>query len=276
MKLECTPDSRERCILPAIMRVSYYPIALFAAVSAVQAQSNPFDTVQDAAQGAALFQTHCSYCHGARGEGGRGADLTTGQYRHGSSDASLFKNVRNGIPGTEMPVVRATDEEVWKMVAFVKKLGAASGEKAAGDPAAGKALFEGKGRCTSCHSIGREGGTLGPDLSDVGRRRDLRYLEESLVSPDADVPLRYRAVRVTSKSGQTITGIRLNEDDVSIQLRDENGDLRSFLKEDAREIKYDKPSLMPAYGSSLSKEFSLSKKEIGDVVAYLSGLRGMQ
>jgi putative heme-binding domain-containing protein len=256
------------------MRVSYYPIALVAALCAAPlvafGQSNPFGTPEDAAQGAALFQTHCSYCHGARGEGGRGADLTTGQYRHGGSDASLFKNVRNGIPGTEMPVVRATDDEVWKMVAFVKRLGAGSGEKAAGDAVAGKAVFEGKGRCTSCHSIGREGGTLGPDLGDVGRRRDLNYLEESLVSPDADVPLRYRAVRVVSKSGQTVTGIRLNEDDVSIQLRDEKGDLRSFIKDETREIKYDKPSLMPSYASSLSK------KEIGDVVAFLSGLRGMQ
>ena len=66
---------------------------------------------------------HCSYCHGARGEGGRGADLTTGRYRRGGSDANLFDTIRNGIPGTEMPVVRATDDEVWKMVAFVKKLG---------------------------------------------------------------------------------------------------------------------------------------------------------
>src|SRR4051812_34431394 len=170
------------------MRVSCL-VALLAAPSFVHAQSNPaasnpFDTPQGATQGAALFQTHCSYCHGARGEGGRGADLTTGQYRHGSSDASLFKNVRNGIPGTEMPVVSATDDEVWKIVAFVKKLGAGSGEKASGDPVAGRAIYEGKGRCATCHSIGRDGGTLAPDLSDVGRRRDLAYLEESLVSPD--------------------------------------------------------------------------------------------
>src|SRR5262249_54494980 len=139
-------------------------------------------------QGAALFQLHCSYCHGARGEGGRGADLTTGQYRHGGSDVELYSTVRHGIPGTEMPAVRATDEEVWKMVAFVKKLGSAGLlEKAVGDPGAGKAIYEGKGRCTACHSIGLEGASLGPDLSDVGRRRGLRYLEDSLVTPDAEV-----------------------------------------------------------------------------------------
>jgi len=170
-----------------------------------------------------------------------------------------------------MPAVRATDEEVWKMVAFVKKLGSAGLlEKAVGDPGAGKAIYEGKGRCTACHSIGLEGASLGPDLSDVGRRRGLRYLEDSLVTPDAEVAIPYRAVQVVTKTGQTVAGIRLNEDDISVQLRDEGDNLRSFLKEDLRDIRRDKPSLMPAYGSALSK------KEIEDVVSYLSSLRGAQ
>ena len=236
-----------------------------------QRLTNPFDTPDGVAQGGALFQAHCAYCHGARGEGGRGADLTTGQYRRGGTDGALYATVRNGIPGTEMPAVRATDEEVWKMVAFVKRLGTSGlRDTAGGDPAAGKAIFEGKGGCMACHSIGREGGTLGPDLSDVGRRRDLGYLEESLLRPEADVPVRYRAVRVVTKSGQTANGIRLNEDDVSIQLRDEKDYMRSFWKDNLKEIARDKPSLMPAFGSRLTK------KEILDVVTYLSSLRGVQ
>jgi putative heme-binding domain-containing protein len=234
-------------------------------------RTNPFGTSEGAEQGKALFQIHCSYCHGANGEGGRGADLTTGQYRRGGSDANLYNTVRNGIPGTEMPAVRASDDEVWKMVAFVKRLGTLGvSEKASGDPVAGKAVYEGKGGCAACHAIGRDGGNLGPDLSDVGRRRNPQYLEESLVSPDADVPIRYRSIQVVTKSGQSTVGIRLNEDDISIQLRDEKDKLRSFLKENIREIRHDKPSLMPAYGSTLSKQ------EIGDVVSYLSSLRGEQ
>ena len=222
-------------------------------------------------QGAALFQTHCTYCHGTRGQGGRGSDLTTGQYKHGGSDASLYATIRNGVRGTEMPAVLATDDEVWKMVAFVKSLGALPpGEKASGDQHAGKLVFEGKGACRTCHAIDHGGGSLGPDLSDVGRRRDLKYLEESLLKPEADVPIRYRSIQVLTKSGQTIAGIRLNEDDISIQLRDQQDNLRSFLKENLREIRHDKPSLMPPYGARLSK------KEIADVVSYLSSLRGDQ
>jgi putative heme-binding domain-containing protein len=235
------------------------------------AQTNPFDTPEGLQQGAALFQTHCTYCHGARGQGGRGSDLTTGQYKYGSSDASLYATIRNGVRGTEMPSVRATDEEVWKIVAFVKKLGTlAPGERASGDASAGKGIVEGKGACMTCHSIGHDGGNIGPDLSDVGRRRDLSYLQESLINPEADVPARYRAIQVVTKSGQSVTGIRLNEDDVSVQVRDDHDNLRSFLKEGVREIRRDKPALMPSYAAKLSK------KEIDDVISYLSTLRGLQ
>ncbi len=248
-----------------------FPFCLAAlAVSAV-AQSpatNPYDTPAGVEQGGALFLTHCSYCHGARGQGGRGADLTTGIYRRGGSDASLYATVRNGI-GSEMPAVRATDEEVWKMVAFVKRIGSAGlGEKSSGDAAAGRILFHGKGGCAVCHAIGSEGGSLGPELTDVGRRRNLQYLMESLLDPEADVSPRYRGIQVVTRAGQTVAGLKLNEDDISIQLRDSQDTLRSFRKENLREVRRDKPALMPAYGTLLTK------KEIEDVIAYLSSLRG--
>jgi len=65
------------------------------------AQRSAYDTPEGAAQGATLFQTRCAFCHGARGEGGRGTDLTSGQYAHGGSDAELYSTIRNGVPGTE-------------------------------------------------------------------------------------------------------------------------------------------------------------------------------
>src|ERR1700682_3218673 len=60
--------------------------------------TNPFSTEADIQQGSALFQTHCTYCHGASGEGGRGADLTAGIYSHGGRDPELYSAIRNGIP----------------------------------------------------------------------------------------------------------------------------------------------------------------------------------
>jgi cytochrome c oxidase cbb3-type subunit III len=250
----------------AALRLDFCLLALAALA---YGQKNPFDSPQDVDLGSRLFQTHCSYCHGSHGEGGRGADLTSGQYRYGASAAELFNTIRNGIPGSEMPPARATDDDVWRMLAFVSKIGSAGLEEIArGDAAAGKLLYESKGRCAVCHTIGAEGGSLGPELTDIGRRRGPRYLKESLVKPEADVPINYRAIRITTKSGRKFAGIRLNEDDLSIQLRDTDDNLRSFLKDDIKEIRRDQPSLMPAYGAILTG------KELEDLVAYLSTLRG--
>src|SRR5262249_45302955 len=140
-------------------------------------------------------QVHCTYCHGVRGEGGRGADLTAGEYRMGGSDRDLFRTVRIGIPGTEMPAVRVTDDEVWKLVGYVKRLGSQGlAEKAPGDAMAGKAVYA-KSGCASCHRIGEEGTDLGPALNEIGRRRGVAFLEESIVNPDAVVANVYRAVQ---------------------------------------------------------------------------------
>ena len=231
--------------------------------------TNPFSSEADIQQGGALFQTHCSYCHGSNGEGGRGADLTAGIYRRGGRDLELFASIRLGIPGTEMGPVRATDDEVWKLVAFVKRIGSQGLlEKATGDPAAGHAVYQ-KSGCGNCHRIGLDGGALGPDLTDIGRRRGLTFLAESLAKPEADIPIAYRGVQVVLKSGQAVSGIRLNRDDLSIQLRDTRGNLRSFLMQNVQEVRYDKPSLMPAYAS-------MNKKDFDDVVAYLNSLKGAQ
>lgn len=277
-ELRYTPDSAPVAAIEGLcVRASVYTgLWLLAALLPCWAQHpaapeavNSFDTPEGRMQGAALFQTHCAYCHGARGEGGRGADLTSGVYRHGGTERELYATIRNGVPGTEMPTVRATDEEVWKMVSFVKTLGSAGlKETATGDAERGKILYSGKAACAGCHTISGQGGTVGPELSDVGRRRGLRFLMDSLITPDADVPVAYRAVQVVPKSGPNVRGVRLNEDDISIQLRDTDGNLRAFMKENLKEIRRDEPSLMPAYSTSLSQ------KELDDVVAYLSSLRG--
>ena len=90
------------------------------------------------------------------------------------------------------------------------------------------------------------------------------------MKPDAFVPNNYRAVQLEMKSGSNVSGIRLNEDDLSVQVRDVAGNPRSYMKENIKEIHRDKPSLMPSY------ETRLSQKDLGDLVAYLNSLKGAQ
>src|SRR3954469_20108392 len=78
-------------------------------------------------QGRELFIKNCSACHGDTGQGGRGPDLTTGVWKHGSTDQELARNINKGIPGTQMPPVPLLEEETRAVVAYLRSLSGDSG-----------------------------------------------------------------------------------------------------------------------------------------------------
>jgi len=41
--------------------------------------------------------------------------------------------------------------------------------------------------CTACHAIAGAGGAIGPDLSDIGARRDRDYIRRAILDPNAEV-----------------------------------------------------------------------------------------
>ncbi len=228
---------------------------------------NPYSSPADVAIGRKLYEGRCGHCHGQNGEGGRGAVLNTGRLRHGSSDRELFATIRNGIPNTEMPGSRLGPEiDIWRVVAYVQQLGRqGASEIVSGDPKAGALVYQRSG-CATCHSINSEGGFFGPDLTDIGAKRATRYLRESIVNPDADIPLDYRSASVIDRTGKSVSGIHLNEDEYSIHLRDTGGNLRSFMKSELAEIALPRRSMMPPYAT-------LAPSDLDNLVAYLSSLR---
>src|ERR1700722_10795286 len=62
--------------------------------------------------GTALFQARCASCHGIDARGVVGPDLTT-LWASGATDERLFRTIRRGVPGTDMPSSAATDAEIW-------------------------------------------------------------------------------------------------------------------------------------------------------------------
>jgi putative heme-binding domain-containing protein len=159
------------------------------------------------------------------------------------------------------------------------------GQTPAGDPARGKAIYDSKGNCASCHRINGAGGRLGPDLSDIGVPRgggrggkqgapapeptlNLSALETSIIDPDADVAISNRLVRIVTKDGKSVTGKLLNHDNFTVQFLDPQGKLHSYMKADLKESTVLTKGLMPSYKDLLSSQ------EVADVVAYLATLKG--
>jgi cytochrome c oxidase cbb3-type subunit III len=223
----------------------------------------------DVARGEKLFQVHCARCHGPKGEGSRGPTLIRPRLLHAPDDAALIAVIDDGIRGTEMPGAEAmSHHEILQTAAFVRSLGKVSQQLVPGDPGRGAEIFRTKGYCGACHSIAGEGGVPGPDLTSIGEARSAAYLRESLVDPQAAVPEGYVRLTVVPRVGPSVTGMRVNEDSFSIQVRDDSGRSYSFWKSDIARV--DKPqnkSPMPSFRGQLSDP------ELTDLVAYLASLK---
>ena len=235
---------------------------------AQQTNTNPLGRGQDVVEaGRLLYNSSCTVCHGMEGTvGDRGPALAATRRYLRTSDDDLFAAIKNGIPGTLMPPAQVSDNDVWKIVAYIRSLRAtASDEFVPGNAEHGQQIFHAKAGCGECHMIRGRGGLLGPDLSNIGAERNLRDLRDALTTPRPNIPRGYQPVRLTTKSGETIEGVVKNEDNISLQILDRNYRLHLLKREEADRLEYGKESLMPSdYGRKLSAQ------ELQDLLAFLS------
>ena len=258
------------------MRLGRLCVFVFAAIGAIglAAQEHSY-TPADIENGSRLFQSTCAGCHGQNGDGVAGTDLSRGQFRRATSDTDIIKIIQTGIAGTTMPPHNLTDTQAGTIVAYLRNMatirrGATPDVlRGVGDATRGKALFEGKGQCATCHRVNGKGPRLAPDLSEVGATRPLPELFQALLDPDATMRAGNRFYQVITRDGAKITGRLLNQDSFSVQLIDANERLVSLPKSNLREYGYVKSSPMP------SVRDKLSPAEVDDVVGYLVTLKGL-
>jgi putative heme-binding domain-containing protein len=223
----------------------------------------------DIENGSRLYSAQCATCHGATGDGVGGIDLRRGTFRRGASDADLRRAIAEGVPGTAMRKFDLRPAEQNGIVAYIRA-GFDLGARAAkvGDAARGRAVFETKGGCGSCHRVSGVGSRTAPDLTDIGSLRSATMLQQALVDPTGSMLPINRPVRAVTKTGTVITGRRLNDDTYTVQLMDDRERLVSLVKADLQEYQVLTTSPMPPYKDKLSAV------EISDLVAYLLSLKG--
>jgi cytochrome c oxidase cbb3-type subunit III len=232
--------------------------------------------------GRRLFQGMCVECHGAGGVGGDAPSLNRPRLNHAPDDTALANVIANGIPNTAMPRIRRfTESELKQLVAYVRSVGKITQDRVPGDAKKGAAVYKNLA-CSSCHIVAGEGGTLGPDLTDIGVMRGAAYLREAVVDPGSALPkgtlsvlsrgyAEYLPVRIVTRQGREVRGIRVDEDAFTIQVRDPAGRFYSLRKSDLDVLeKQTGKSLMPSFASRVAAP------ELTDLVAYLVSLRGTE
>jgi putative heme-binding domain-containing protein len=258
------------------MRVALLSLVIALAMPVVSAAQG----VGDVAEGKKLFGGLCVTCHGFDGAGGAGPPLNRPRLLSAPDDAALRNVISEGIPNRGMPRVRrVTDVEMRQLVAYVRSIGKTARPVVRGDAARGGQLYTKLG-CAGCHIVNGAGGSLGPELTNIGYIRGPEYLRQAVLEPGARLPQgnlpipargynEYLPVTVVTKDGAEVRGIRLNEDVFTIQIRDATGKFHSVRKTDAAVIRKETgTSLMPSFSSRLAAG------EIDDLVAYLSRLGG--
>jgi putative heme-binding domain-containing protein len=140
----------------------------------------------------------------------------------------------------------------------------------AADAERGRQLFfrDGGATCKSCHRANGQGETLGPDLSQIGKKYAPRDLLTHLLEPSKLIEPKYVAYVLESTDGRVWTGLLVERTETEVLLRTaQNQPIR--LKTDEIEVLVPQPkSLMPEL---LLRD--LTPQQAADLLAYLSSLR---
>ena len=134
-----------------------------------------------------------------------------------------------------------------------------------GNPAVGKLVFQ-KANCSSCHRIGNEGATFGPDLSNLASRFSRREILESIIDPSKVVSDQYRSKKVLTVDGEQLIGMLIKDSSGDYLLQDSDGQTIRISNDDIEKINPTDLSSMPDHLLD-----ALSLDEILHLFAYIDG-----
>ena len=242
-----------------------------AAVAQEQAESrNPLARDAGAVKaGNELFHERCAVCHGQQAQGAMASNLQYARSVQRGSEAALFKLIRTGIPGTEMPPQPdLPPERLWQIVSYLRSLAhPAEQPPVAGDAVAGEVIFKQVG-CASCHIVNGAGGFLGPSLDAIGVRRPSQKVRLDVLEPSAELAEGFETVVVETAKGETVEGVLKNEDSFTLLVLTADGEIRTFQRSQLRSLERPQRSQMPAnYGERLTPD------ELQNLLAYLDRQR---
>lgn len=146
-----------------------------------------------------------------------------------------------------------------------ERLDELAGSLGQGDIRRGQLVFQtSKVACSACHAIGYLGGTIGPDLSRIGKIRTERDLLEALLFPSVSFVRSYEPVLIVTKSGKSFNGLIRRETPDEITLATGAKEEVRISRDEIEEIRPGTVSIMPA-----GLDTQLTKEQIADLLAFL-------
>lgn len=136
--------------------------------------------------------------------------------------------------------------------------------RASGDATKGREIFFGaKAGCSSCHTVGLEGGHVGPDLTSIGAIRSPHDLLEAIVLPSESFVPGHEVYRVETAVEVYSGVLGKNTADAVILITGPNDEVR-IPRKDIKSMGYAPVSLMPEGFDEV-----LTRAELTDLMAYM-------
>jgi putative heme-binding domain-containing protein len=132
-----------------------------------------------------------------------------------------------------------------------------------GDAANGSTIFQ--ARCASCHKLGNEGHTLGPDLATVKSGGKDKLLI-AILDPNREVAPNFASYSLDTKDGENLTGILVSENAGSVTLRLVGGAESVIARVTIASLQSQGRSLMPE-----GLEEGLKPQDLADLLEFIVG-----
>jgi putative heme-binding domain-containing protein len=136
------------------------------------------------------------------------------------------------------------------------------------DVVKGKAVFQ--AHCFICHQVNNEGFEFGPSLTEIGTKLPKEAILEAIVSPSAGISFGYETWELLMKDESIYTGIIANKTETDIDLLYPAGVKYAIKTSDVKSMKQLPASMMPT-----NMHENMSKQELANLLAYLSGLKSV-
>jgi putative membrane-bound dehydrogenase-like protein len=130
------------------------------------------------------------------------------------------------------------------------------------------ASLKGEAQCLRCHTVRGVGGSIGPDLSMIGKKASPENLFESILLPSKAIADQYLQWTVENSAGQKITGLLVEETPAALTIRDANGKDTKIPKADVESRRKSDVSIMPD-----NIVAAMTEDDLIDLVAYLYTLK---
>lgn len=244
-------------------------------------------------QGKHLFATECVDCHGPTARGtDQGPNLVRSEIvLHDRTGSQLGPFLKKGHPTTtKTPSASFTDAQIADLSNFLKQRVDDALKRSpmgdhiniiTGDVNAGKAYFNGDGKCNTCHSITAGGqntvfgvaarSTEAVDLQQAmmfpGGGRGGRGGRGGGAAPAGPNPAAV-TLTVTPPNGQAVTGTIVFFDDFDVEIRDASGQTHSWTRTPALKVVKNDP--LQFHHELLDR---ITDKEMHDLVVYLETLK---